>query len=278
MKLSLSMFDDILKVFFQDERIAVIVVFFLVFYGPLSGPKLPTFVKALFESPVFRVFILSLIVYKGNKNPTLSVLVAVGFILVMDTLNKQKLFEKFTEINSVVENFEDDSLFKSNNIGDSKYRKISNDEDTEKFSATENEYIEIEQDKKDELKNSFTTFCGIESYQADEILQMAQDKMNSSGTPVLNDEEIKPLVGEDIDTTCIITKLETLPTLSDAKETQSMFTEEPTVPDEVEEVEEEVFFDPGSGTDIPEVEEPMDMENFNNIEPFVSNIEEFESL
>ncbi len=276
MKLSLSMFDDILKVFFQDERIAVIVVFFLVFYGGLSGPKLPTFVKALFESPVFRVFILSLIVYKGNKNPTLSVLVAVGFILVMDTLNKQKLFEKFTEVNSVVENFEDDALFKSNDINsNNKYRKINNEEDTEKFSATENEYIEIDQDKKDELKNSFTTFCGIEAYQADEILQMAQDKMNSSGTPVLTDEEIKPLVGEDIDTTCIITKLETLPTLSDARETQSMFTEEPTVPDEIE---EEVFYDPGSGTDIPEVEEPMDTENFNNIEPFVSNIEEFESL
>ena len=91
----------------------------------------------------------------------------------------------------------------------------------------------------------------------------------------LNINSNKPLVGEDIDTTCIITKLETLPTLSDARETQSMFTEEPTVPDEIE---EEVFYDPGSGTDIPEVEEPMDTENFNNIEPFVSNIEEFESL
>ena len=116
---------------------------------------------------------------------------------------------------------------------------------------------------------------------------MAQDKMNSSGTPVLNDEEIKPLVAEDIDSTCIITKLETLPTLNDAKETQNMMTEEPTIPDEVE---DEVFYDPGSGTDMPtgdntETENSVtenntenNEETFYNIEPYVSNIEEFESL
>ena len=46
MKLSLSMFDNILKLFFEDQRIAVLVTFFLVFYGGLAGPKLPTFVES----------------------------------------------------------------------------------------------------------------------------------------------------------------------------------------------------------------------------------------
>lgn len=98
MKLSLEFFDNILAPLFKDPRIAVMVTFFLVFYGGLAGPKLPPFVMALFESPVFRIFILSLIVYRGNKNPMIALLVAVGFTLVMDTINKKKLFEKFTKI------------------------------------------------------------------------------------------------------------------------------------------------------------------------------------
>tara|TARA_E500000178_G_C16998013_1_gene744210 strand:+ start:204 stop:950 length:747 start_codon:yes stop_codon:yes gene_type:complete len=74
------------------NTLAPFTIMFLVFYGGLASPKLPKLIKNLFMLPIFRIFILSLIVYKGNKNPTLSLVVAIGFVLIMDKLKKEETF------------------------------------------------------------------------------------------------------------------------------------------------------------------------------------------
>ncbi len=79
-----------------EASLAPILVYFLVFYGGNAAPKLPNLILSLFENPVFRIFILSLIVYKGNSNPSTAILIAVGFTLVMDRINKQNFSEEFS--------------------------------------------------------------------------------------------------------------------------------------------------------------------------------------
>ena len=92
MTLSAYKIDSLLKPIFNNKQASVLVTMFLVFYGGIAGPELPQPVINLFDNAVFRVFVLSLIVYKGNKNPTLSLVVAIGFVLIMDKLKKEETF------------------------------------------------------------------------------------------------------------------------------------------------------------------------------------------
>lgn len=85
------MFED----FFSDNYMIGIITLILVLYSGLARPKLPGFIRKLFESPVFRIFILSLIVYRGNKNPQLSIAIAFVFTMSMDLIKEQELKEKF---------------------------------------------------------------------------------------------------------------------------------------------------------------------------------------
>ena len=101
MKLSIDSVDSFLSYLFGNKRLSVLLTMFLVFYGGMAGPNLPISIEKLFTNPVFRVFILSLIVYKANNDPPLSIMIASSFIIIMDLVNKKKLFESFTSIDSL---------------------------------------------------------------------------------------------------------------------------------------------------------------------------------
>ena len=53
---------------------------FLLLYGGNANPKLPNFVDKLFNYAVFRIFILSIIVYKGNSNALHCILISILFV------------------------------------------------------------------------------------------------------------------------------------------------------------------------------------------------------
>lgn len=92
----MDILDSALSSIFKNKYSSTIVTIFLIAYASLARPKLPNFITNLFENPIFRVFILSLIVYRGNKNPTLSILIAMGFVVTMNIISKQKIFDNFT--------------------------------------------------------------------------------------------------------------------------------------------------------------------------------------
>ena len=89
--------DNVLETVFSNKYSSVVLTMFLVFYSGLAAPSLPSFVRNLFENPIFRILILSLIVYKGNKDPQLAIMIAVGFTVTMNFVSSQKFFENFTE-------------------------------------------------------------------------------------------------------------------------------------------------------------------------------------
>ena len=89
--------DNLLKKIFEDKNLSVLVSMFLVFYGSFAATNLPDFITRLFDNPIFRVFILSLIVFKANQNTNLSIMISISYILILDSMSKKKTAESFRE-------------------------------------------------------------------------------------------------------------------------------------------------------------------------------------
>ena len=64
---------------------------FLGMYAALARPKLPTFIAKLFENPFFRIVVISYIVYRGNKDPQLSIMIATAFLVTIHMINKTRV-------------------------------------------------------------------------------------------------------------------------------------------------------------------------------------------
>lgn len=83
---------------------------FLMMYASTVRPQLPAFIVDLFENPVFRVLILSLVVFMRGHNLQLSVLIAVAFTVTMNLISEQKIAEGFVDgvrENMLTEGFDD---------------------------------------------------------------------------------------------------------------------------------------------------------------------------
>tara|TARA_B100001093_G_scaffold494648_1_gene538301 strand:- start:169 stop:543 length:375 start_codon:yes stop_codon:yes gene_type:complete len=87
--------DQTMSDVFSNKYSAALITLFLVLYGGFAAPTLPKFMVKMFDSPIFRILILSLIVYKGNKDISMSIMIAVAFTISMNIVNKQKFFENF---------------------------------------------------------------------------------------------------------------------------------------------------------------------------------------
>lgn len=72
----------------DNKYVAGMVRVFLILYAGLVAPKLPSGLAKLFQNAAFKVLVLFLVVYVGMKDPTVALLVAVGFTVSMVTLNK----------------------------------------------------------------------------------------------------------------------------------------------------------------------------------------------
>lgn len=84
--------------FLNNPYAATAVSIFLVLYGGMAAPNLPKQVAKLFDHAWFRLFVLFLIGYTGNRNPMIALLVAVGLVVSMNTLSKYQVEEKFNNV------------------------------------------------------------------------------------------------------------------------------------------------------------------------------------
>lgn len=188
------------------NTLAPMLIFFLVFYGGNAGPKLPQFIVSLFQNPVFRVFVLSLIVYKGNKNPTVAILIAVGFTLIMDRINKQNFSENFSiqieNFTNKETEFEKESTIDSTNDLETKSNELDdlNDNDNEEFKEADScnglcskiNYNEFEEKiRSDEFSQDY--FNTIKDCMVVDLLQ------NKSNTEVKQILKKMDLTHNDID-------------------------------------------------------------------------------
>ena len=87
---------NILKLIFSNKYVSTLLTMFLVFYGGNAAPDLLE-IKDFYKHIAFRVFILSLIVYKSggldnierNGKVTYSIVIALAFTSLFELLNKK---------------------------------------------------------------------------------------------------------------------------------------------------------------------------------------------
>lgn len=84
--------------FLNNPYVATGASLFLVLYGGMAAPNLPRQIATLFDHAWFRLFILFLIGYTGNRNPMVALLIAVGLVVSMNTLTKYQVEEKFNNV------------------------------------------------------------------------------------------------------------------------------------------------------------------------------------
>jgi hypothetical protein len=82
--------DFVLKPFVEQQSLFTFVSLFLILYTSLAKPKLPVLIRQLFDNAVFRFMVLTLILWRGNKDIKSSLMIAIGFIITMQIVNKQK--------------------------------------------------------------------------------------------------------------------------------------------------------------------------------------------
>lgn len=66
-------------------------VFFIV-YGAMIAPKLPPFLAFLFANPLFKAIVMFAILILWNYTPQVAILVAIGFLISVQTLHRYQLF------------------------------------------------------------------------------------------------------------------------------------------------------------------------------------------
>jgi hypothetical protein len=104
--------DFVLKPLVDQPTIFTFVSLFLILYGSMAKPKLPVMIRQMFDYSLFRFLILSLILWRSNKDIKSSLLLAIGFVLTMQILNKQKteelidniIYKQYTNVENFTEN------------------------------------------------------------------------------------------------------------------------------------------------------------------------------
>lgn len=86
-----SSVKNALSILDRNEYVSAALTIFLILYAGLAAPQLPEYVANLFDNPLFKLLILFLIAYSANKNPTVSVIAAIGLMISIHTLNRIKL-------------------------------------------------------------------------------------------------------------------------------------------------------------------------------------------
>tara|TARA_E500000178_G_C16750135_1_gene630004 strand:- start:266 stop:619 length:354 start_codon:yes stop_codon:yes gene_type:complete len=81
---------------FENKYIVIILIIFLVGYSLKIIPD-NKILKKIFQNSIFKIFILCLILYQGNVNPMLSLIIAICFIILMNMFS-----------NKIIDTFDDD--------------------------------------------------------------------------------------------------------------------------------------------------------------------------
>lgn len=70
----------------------------LILYGAMAAPHLPDPILKWFDWVPFKIFVLFLIVWTANQEPSLAIAMAVAFYASMNVLSGKKAFDKFTDV------------------------------------------------------------------------------------------------------------------------------------------------------------------------------------
>jgi hypothetical protein len=74
--------------FLDNQYISTALIVLLISYSSLAAPKLPEKVIRIFDYTIVKILVFFLIAFWANKNPTVSILIAVALIVTLQILSK----------------------------------------------------------------------------------------------------------------------------------------------------------------------------------------------
>ena len=80
-----------LKVLHENKYVEATIWLILVIYVTVARPKLPRYMEKLAENTIFRIVVLTYILYLSSHDAVSSILVAFLFLIVIHYVNKQKV-------------------------------------------------------------------------------------------------------------------------------------------------------------------------------------------
>jgi len=90
--------DQFMRQIFDNQWISAAMVIFLTLYAGLAAPDLPPAIAVLFENPLVKLLFLFAILLIQEYSPTVSILVALGFLLSIQALKEHRIFEMNNEL------------------------------------------------------------------------------------------------------------------------------------------------------------------------------------
>lgn len=84
--------------FLKNKKVSLVIKALLIIYAVIIVPRLPKVVIKLFNNPLVKLVILAMIIYTGVKDPIMSLLIAVAFVITMMTLNKLETINNLDDI------------------------------------------------------------------------------------------------------------------------------------------------------------------------------------
>jgi multisubunit Na+/H+ antiporter MnhF subunit len=82
----------------ENKYIYTIVFTLIILYSSMLGPNLPENIVELFDNPIMRIIIFSLIGYIANKNIEISVLIALCFIIILNYISEKKINNNLKQV------------------------------------------------------------------------------------------------------------------------------------------------------------------------------------
>lgn len=86
----------------ENPYVRTTLSLFLGLYAGLATPKLPKRILDLMQNNLVRVAVLGLVAYMGNKDPRMSLMIAIAFVVTLNIAAEQKMKEHMTELDSLV--------------------------------------------------------------------------------------------------------------------------------------------------------------------------------
>ena len=86
------------KQIYDNNFCESIIIVFIILYIALLKPNLSNNIKNLFNNTIFKIVLLFFIIYIGNINSHIAILLALSFVLTLDCIHVMDSKEAFDTI------------------------------------------------------------------------------------------------------------------------------------------------------------------------------------
>jgi hypothetical protein len=132
----------------SNQYVSTFLTIVLTVYAAKASPKLPNYLKNLFNNTAFKILFIAFIAYRANGNPQLSILMALAFVVSMNFVSSSEKVEAFDQLEQLNDLERSDLKLETNgDIED--FEEMVLDEDEEVPEASEDNNSDDSDDSDD---------------------------------------------------------------------------------------------------------------------------------